>query len=162
MSLTQTIRVETELPTTAEAVWRAMRHPASFLYVTRGMLGVPALVGRTDPLREGECGSGWILLWHVIPLWRHTIQVNAIDESSRTIRTAEHGGVVKVWKHDLHVEPAGEQRCRYSDTIEIAAGRFTRVVASLARLFYRYRQRRWRRLVRRHLLPEGPRWAAIG
>ena len=162
MSLTQTIRIETELPTSADAVWRAMCHPASFSYVTRGILGVPALAGRTEPLREGERGTGWILLWHVIPLWRHTIQVNAIDESSRTIRTTEHGGVVKVWNHDLRVEPAGEQRCRYSDTIEIHARRLTGLVARLARLFYRYRQRRWRRLVRRHLLPDGPRWAAIG
>lgn len=152
----QTIEITTELPTTADRVWDAMQHPASFLYVTRGLLGFPALAGRTDPLRVGETGSGWILALHVVPLHRHTIDIVAADERTRTIVSHEHGGVLRRWEHTLHVEPVGDRTCRYSDTILVDAGVLTTVVAAIARAFYRYRQRRWHRLVHKHLMPEAP------
>ena len=53
------------------------------------------------------------------------------------------------FRPDRHVsiDPAGD-RTRYSDRIEIDAGPLTPLVAGYAQLFYRYRQRRWRRLAR--------------
>lgn len=152
----RTINVQTDLPTTADKVWQAMQHTASFLYVTRGLFGFPALAGRTDPIRKGEIGTGWLLLLHAIPLSRHTIHVVDLDQDARTIRSREHGGILRAWNHTLHVEPTGEHSCRYSDTVEIDAGPLTGLVALAAVGIYRYRQRRWHRLVRRHLLPTGP------
>ncbi|SDW79219.1 hypothetical protein SAMN05421504_1011518 [Amycolatopsis xylanica] len=154
----RTIRVQTDLPTSAENVWQAMQHAASFLYVTRGLFGFPALAGRTAPFQAGERGTGWLLLFHLIPLSRHTIHLVEVDEATRTLRSRERGGVLKAWNHTLHVEPVDEQRCRYSDTVEIDAGRLTGVVARVAVGIYRYRQRRWRKLVHQHLLPTGPRY----
>ena len=155
----KTIHVHTELPTDAERVWRAMQHPASFSYVCRGLIGVPALAGRTEPMREDERGAGWLLLFHVIPLSHHTIHLVELDPASRTLRSHEHGGILRAWNHTLHVEPLGEATCRYSDAVEIDAGRLTSGVAWAGKLLYRYRQRRWHRLVRKHLLPEGPPYA---
>lgn len=155
----KTIHVHTELPTTADAVWQAMQHPVSLLYVTRGLIGLPALAGRTAPIRAGEAGTSWVLLLHVIPLSRHTIHVTEVDHDTRTLRSREHGGPIRTWNHTLHVAPAGDGRCRYSDTVDIDAGPLTGLVARLAVGLYRYRQRRWHRLVRKHLLPSGPRYA---
>jgi hypothetical protein len=155
--VTRTIDVSTELPTDADRVWAAMKQPATFLYVTRGLFGMPALAGRSEPVRAGEAGSGWLFAFHVVPAYRHTIEVVAVDEGTRTLRTHEHGGVLRRWDHVLHVEPVSEleagPRCRYSDTVTIDAGRLTGVVAAMAVGIYRYRQRRWHRLVRKHLLP---------
>jgi hypothetical protein len=155
----RTIHLETELPTSADKVWRAMCHPASFSYVTRGLIGIPALAGRTEPFHEGESGTAWLLLFHLIPLSRHTIHLASLDQATTTMRSREHGGVLRAWNHQLRVEPAGPQRCRYSDTVEIDAGALTGIVAVAARGIFRYRQRRWHRLVRNHLLPTGPRYA---
>jgi hypothetical protein len=155
----QVIHLETELPTSADKVWQAMCHPASFTYVTRGLIGVPALAGRTEPFREGESGAGWLLLFHLIPLSRHTIHLASLDPATKTLRSREHGGILRAWNHQLHVEPAGDQRCRYSDTIEIDAGTLTGIVAAAARQIFCYRQRRWHKLVRNHLMPSGPRYA---
>lgn len=157
--LTKTVRIETELPTGAERVWSAMRHPASFNYVCRGLIGLPALAGRTDPFREGERGTGWLLLFHLIPLSRHTIHLVEIDRVTRSLRTREHGGLLRTWNHTLHVEPVSDRACRYSDTVDIDAGPLTAVVARFAVLIYRYRQRRWHKLVHKHLLPQGPAYA---
>jgi hypothetical protein len=159
---TKTIDVSTELPTDADRVWAAMKQPATFLYVTRGLFGMPALAGRSEPVRAGEAGSGWLFAFHVVPAYRHTIEVVAVDEETRTLRTHEHGGVLRRWDHVLHAEPVSDggagatgtgPRCRYSDTVTIDAGRLTGVVAAMAVGIYRYRQRRWHRLVRKHLLP---------
>jgi hypothetical protein len=165
MEVMQRVHVETILPTDADEVWRAMHYPVTFLYVCRGLFGMPALVGRSAPLRVGERGSGWLFVCHVFPAYRHTLEIVGVDESTRTITTHEYGGLLKAWNHTLHVEPAwgersdgektGENRCRYSDTVDIDAGALTPVVVFVARGLYRYRQRRWHRLVARHLTP-GP------
>lgn len=149
----RSIRLETELPTSADRVWEAMLSPVTFLYVVRGLFGMPALAGRATPLREGERGSGWLWVLHVIPAYRHTIEVVEVDPATRTVRTREHGGVLRQWNHTLHVEPAGERRCRYSDVVDIDAGRLTPVAVAVAGVLFRYRQRRWHRLVRKHYLP---------
>lgn len=148
----RTIHVQTELPTNADKVWEAMQQAAVFRYVTRGVLRFPALEGRTTPFREGDQVTGLLWLFHVIPLSRHTIRLVQVDAASRTLRTREHGGLLRTWNHTLHVEPAGDGRCRYSDTVDIDAGPLTRFVALASLGLYRYRQRRWRRLARRHLL----------
>ena len=155
----RTIDVSTELPTDADRVWAAMKQPATFLYVTRGLFGMPALAGRSEPVRAGEAGSGWLFAFHVVPAYRHTIEIVAVDEETRTLRTHEHGGVLRRWDHTLHVEPVSDGGCRYGDTVTIDAGWLTGVVALMAVGIYRYRQRRWHRLVRKHLLPTGPAYA---
>ena len=155
----QTIHVTTILPTGADRVWGAMQSPTTFLYVCRGLFGVPALSGRSEPLRAGERGSAWLFAFHLIPAYRHTIEVVEVNDDTRTIRTHEHGGIITSWNHTLHVQPIDERTCRYSDTVAIDAGRATAAVTALAVGIFRYRQRRWRKLVRRHLLPGGPAYA---
>jgi hypothetical protein len=155
----QTIHVETQLPTDADRVWAAICHPASFNYVCRGLIGIPALVGRTEPMQAGEIGTAWLWLFHLVPFSHHTIEVIDIDQDTRQVRTHEHGGFVRAWNHTLHVEPISPTRCRYSDTVDIDAGALTSVVAKAAVGIYRYRQRRWHKLVHKHLLPAGSAYA---
>lgn len=121
---------------------------------------MPALAGRSEALRAGERGTGWLWAFHVIPAYRHTIEVIEVDHEARTIRTHEHGGILTSWDHTLHVEPIDERSCRYSDTVALDAGRATFAVAATAVRIYRYRQRRWHKLVRKHLMPDGPAYAS--
>jgi len=143
-----TVHVESELPTSADRVWAAVLRPSTMTYVCRGVLGFPSLAGRTEPFHQGDRGSGWILLFHALPLHRHTIEVVELDPDVRTVRTLEHGGLLRSWRHTLHVEPSTANRCRYSDTVEIDAGALTPLVVGFAKLLYRYRHRRWQRLAR--------------
>jgi hypothetical protein len=53
----------------------------------------------------------------------------------------------------LHRRPAAARR--YSDTAEIDAGRLTGIIAAAAVWIFRYRQRRWRKHTRHHLMPAG-------
>lgn len=155
----RTVHVESVFPTTADRVWAAMLSPVTFLYVCRGLFGVPALAGRSEPLQVGECGTGWLMAFHLIPAYRHTMEILEKDETSKTVRTHEYGGITKAWEHTLHVEPVDEYSCRYSDTVDIDAGFATVIVATIAKGIYRYRHRRWRKLVRLQLMPQGPAYA---
>ncbi len=152
----RTIYVETVLPTTADRVWSAMLSPVTFLYVCKGLFGIPALTGRAEPLRLGERGTAWLFAFHLLPAYRHTIEIVQIEKTAGTVRTHEHGGILQAWDHTLRVEPIDERSCRYSDTVEIEAGAATAIVAWAAAGIFRYRQRRWHKLVRRHMLPPGP------
>jgi len=129
-------------------VWDAIQQPGTFRYVTRGVLGFPALRGREAAVEQGESVTGWLLLFHVLPLHRHTIRIVRLDPEDRTMETEEGGGVLHRWHHRLRAEPLPDGTTRYSDTVDIDAGRLTGVVATTSTWLYRYRQRRWQRLVR--------------
>ncbi|MCF6387804.1 hypothetical protein L2K20_12565 [Mycobacterium sp. MBM] len=149
----QRVHIETILPTDADQVWAALQYPVTFLYVCRGLFGMPALAGRSTPLRAGERGTGWLFAFHVFPAYRHTLEIRSVDAQSRTIVTHEYGGVLRAWDHTLHVEPVDARSCRYSDTVDIDAGALTAIVVPIAKGIYRYRHRRWHKLVVRHLPP---------
>lgn len=151
----RTIHHETILPTAAERVWPAMLSPATFLYLCKGLFTMPALAGRVEPFREGESGTAWLFALHIVPAYRHTIEVLEIDAATHTVRTRERGGLLKAWNHTLHVEAIDDRTCRYTDTVDIDAGRATALAVAVANVIFRYRQRRWHKLVRQHLLPEG-------
>ena len=133
------------------AVWAAVQSPATLCHVAAPLLRFPGLAGRTAAWCEGERVVTWLLLGGVLPVSRHHLEVRSIDPERRTIDTHEWGGLVRTWDHTIHIEPMDARRCRYTDRIDIDAGRLTPLVARFAEVFYRHRQRRWRRLARRHL-----------
>ncbi len=158
----RTIRLQTTLANQRRRYGRAMQSPVTFLYVCRGLFGCAfCWWGRAEPLRAGERGTGWLTAFHVIPAYRHTIEVIEIDRRrARRSGPTSTAGCCAAWNHTLRVEPVDAQTCRYSDTVKIDAGMLTAVVAALAVGIFRYRQRRWHKLVRLQLLPQGPAYAS--
>ncbi|MFP5487969.1 MAG: hypothetical protein ACLGHQ_06650 [Acidimicrobiia bacterium] len=140
------VDLSTTLDAPADRVWSAVQTPAAFRLVTRGLLRMPAIAHRRDRWREGETVAGWIFLFGVLPFSRHTLRCAQIDDATMTLRSEEHGGVVRRWHHDIVVAPLDGERCTYRDRIDVDAGPLTPVVAAWARVFYRIRQRRWREL----------------
>lgn len=65
------------------------------------------------------------------------------------IRSSEGGGPVTTWNHTIRLKPGAGGACRYTDEIEIRAGLGTPAVFLFAQVFYRYRQYRWHRFVKR-------------
>jgi hypothetical protein len=136
----------TVLEASADAVWAAVKTPAAFRRVTRGILAMPVIGGRQDDWREGETVVGWVFLFGFLPFSRHHLHVAGIDESKRVLSSREHGGLISAWNHDIEVLPIDAGTCHYRDRIEIEAGIVTTLVVLYARWFYRTRQRRWRAL----------------
>jgi ligand-binding SRPBCC domain-containing protein len=143
------VRVSTRLPAPADLVWDTVKQTDTLRYVTRGLLGF-RIEGRAPArLAEGETYRMRLLFFGVVPAWRHEIHVVELDEDAHEIRTEERGGPVRRWRHRIAVDEEGWASTRYLDEIEVGAGVLTPFVWAYAQLFYRYRQRRWRRLARR-------------
>jgi hypothetical protein len=128
-------------------VWEAVQDVDTLRYVTRGLLGFRPLGPVPARISDGDVIRVRLLFFHVLPAWKHEIRIVRVDQAQRRIETAEHGGGVRTWNHVITVEPA-VAGSRYTDAIEIDAGAMTPLVEGYAKLFYRYRQRRWRRLAR--------------
>ena len=139
-------RIETSLPTSAERAWQALIKRDTFLYITRGLLGFAGADKWPDQFRQGDTIETRLLFFHLLPAWRHTLYVVGLDEAKGELTSREAGGPIRQWNHRITIERAAGDRCRYTDEIDIKAGLLTPLVWVYAHGFYRYRQRRWRRL----------------
>jgi ligand-binding SRPBCC domain-containing protein len=139
-------RRSTMLDAPPERVWELVKRADTFLYVTRPFLGVGGVDVWPETLDEGESFGGRLLGFGFIPLWRHEIVLVKMDEAAREIYTNEHGGPVPKWNHRITVE-AADGRTRYTDEIEIG-GLFAPLTWLFCATFFRYRQMRWKKLVR--------------
>jgi len=89
-----------------------------------------------------------MLAFGLFPIGEQTIGIEypLEDGRRRILRDNGHGALIKQWDHWIFVEPDGEGT-RYTDRVDVDAGLLTPFVSAFARIFYRHRQRRWRRLV---------------
>ena len=147
MGVRTPVAFESILPCPAPMAFEAALQPATFIYVTLGMLGMPSLCGRQEPFEIGETISGRLFLGNLVPLWAHEIEIVDIDRESMQLVSHERGGLVRMWHHTIDVEPISSNQCRMRDTVQIDAGNASSLVSGWAHRFYRYRHRRWARLV---------------
>lgn len=144
----RTVTISTRLDAPVEVVWPAVKTPHAFVHVAKAMLRYPAAERVDRPWQVGDELVGWTLLFGLVPFSIHHLAVVAIDDDQRVLISDEHGGLVRIWRHTLALTEIDDTSCRYEDRIDIGAGILTPVVALYARVFYRYRQRRWRALAR--------------
>lgn len=138
--------IRTELPASSDKVWQALLKRDSFLYVTRGMLGFRGSDRWPELFSEGLQLDTRLVFFHLIPGWRHTLRLIRVDAEKLTIASEEGGGLVRTWNHRICLETRDSESCGYTDEIDIRASVLTPLVWLFAQAFYRYRQRRWRRL----------------
>jgi hypothetical protein len=72
-----------------------------------------------------------------------------IDKDEKDVcigRDRGHGQAINVWNHAIIIERRGD-KTRYSDEVDVHAGIFTPLVAGFAKLFYRHRQKRWKKII---------------
>ncbi|MFO7705424.1 MAG: hypothetical protein R6V43_09860, partial [Halopseudomonas sp.] len=105
----------------------------------------------------GELDSDWVVgktyalrlsLFGFLPAGEHRITLASIDREANLIESKESGLLSPVWNHTIRFHPLGEGKLHYTDEIEIQAGLLTGIVWAFAHLFYRHRQRRWKKLLR--------------
>jgi hypothetical protein len=75
----------------------------------------------------------------------HTIDVDEFDKER--ISTREHNKSVPVWNHIIKLEEQNGGRTWYTDIVEVRAGWKTIFIWLWANVFYRHRQRKWRKLL---------------
>ncbi len=146
------VKVSSNFNISAEQAWQLVQQSDTLLYVTRGLLGFQPLESELpEKWRSGITVPLRIVLFSLIPAWRHEVRFVSVSEADRQILTNESGGAIKTWDHLATVKPTNEGRCTYSDEIEVDAGLLTPLIWLYANAFYRYRHLRWRRLIKKSL-----------
>jgi hypothetical protein len=130
-------------------VWDMVQTSALFFEVIRPLLRVKPLPGNLFPPRwlEGESVSCRMYLFGWLPLGKHTIRFDRIDQQRRQIQTKESGRLIRRFRHRIEVAPAGGGNALYSDEVELDFGPLTHAAGVLARFFFRHRHRRWKELI---------------
>ena len=144
MQLTRT----STLAAPAEAVWAAVLRADTFAYVAAPLLRFPAAELADTRWLPGLELEDRVLLFGFIPLGRHRIRIESVDEEARQMQTREGSRLLERWDHRISVEPIDDSTCAYTDQLEIEAVVLTPVALLLAGLFFRYRHFRLRRLAR--------------
>lgn len=143
------IDLETFLPADTEIVWDHILQPRLLCFVARGMLAFHPIDPATFPERWSD-GQYRVRksLWGVLPLGWQVIGIETLQGQGKTHRLRDNGRawLIPIWDHTVEVEPI-DGGTRYIDRVTIEAGVLTPLVAAFARLFYKHRQRRWRKLV---------------
>lgn len=146
------VTVSSTIASSAEEAWDLVKQSNTLLYITRGLMGFKPINSALPNLwQEGRTEFLRILLFGLIPAWRHQINFKEIDDSKMKMLTHESGGIVNTWNHLISVKAIDDSNCRYTDDVEIRAGIFSPLVWAYANLFYRYRQIRWHYLIKQKL-----------
>jgi hypothetical protein len=97
------------------------------------------------PGAVAEAGETYVVditLFGLFPVTAHTMYVEQLDSAARELQSRERHKGVTAWDHHLSVQPDGNGGCMWTDTVEIAAGWQTPMVARFAAYTYRYRHRK--------------------
>lgn len=140
------VSVSSDLPLPAGTVADLLARPAVLQFLLWPLLTVSP--PGSPRFGIGEDITITLRLGGLIPLWRHTLRVVETDPTTGSAITEEHGGPLRRWRHTMTVEPLTAGTSRYTDRVEIDAGRSTRLAAHVARGLYRHRHRRWQTLAR--------------
>nr|WP_297401771.1 hypothetical protein [uncultured Marinobacter sp.] len=143
------VKISTTYQAPAGHVWALVKRSGTLLFVCKGLLGFAGAERFPEEWSEGETVVTRLLFFGFIPAWQHTLTFQEVSDRKRVLYTKEGGGLVPIWKHFMQVSPGEKQTCTYIDDVEIRAGVFTLLVWLYAHIFYRYRQLRWRALLRR-------------
>lgn len=143
--------IESILECPPELVWAEVQNSRLLLEVMWPVLKFVPPRGEEFPERwqEGTTVFGPGFIFGLLPLGLHRLGFERIDQERRQIQTRETNRFVRRWDHVITVRGTSDGRTLYSDEIEIKAGVLTPMVWLFAQLFYRHRQRRWRRIARR-------------
>jgi hypothetical protein len=142
------IKASSVLPAGRDIVYSELRKISTLLYVCSPMAAFTPLDGQN----AWEAGARFRLKLKVMGLdfGEHVIRVTRFG--THMISTEEHNRHVPKWNHTILLEDWGERRTKYSDVVEISAGLKTPFVWLWAHVFYRHRQRRWRKLLGRKFI----------
>jgi hypothetical protein len=108
----------------------------------------------TDPKELPEVwseGTYWVsmYLFGFIPFGKQAMVVSFPEQNGAfCLHDNGHGTLINKWDHVITIEESGDGTL-YRDRLTVEAGILTPVVWGFAQIFFRHRQRRWRKLVAR-------------
>jgi hypothetical protein len=141
------IKVRSVFDCNASDLFNEVKKSKSLLYIAKPLVKfVPV---ENHPLPDTWEEGKYLVKMYIfgfIPFGTQWIVIS-VDEQAKHIRDNGYSQVISKWDHHIQLEGLERNKTLYVDTIEISAGALTPFVVSFAHLFYRWRQRRWKKLI---------------
>ena len=123
------VSVSSTFSAPAEQVWSLVKKSSTLVYVTRGMLGFSGESTFPENWQQGHSLSTRLCFFGWLPGWQHRITFVTLDDKQRVLSTAEGGGLISVWNHQIRVtENRTMNVTHYIDEVDIRAGLMTPLV----------------------------------
>ena len=145
------VKISTIIGTQEKQIWNKLQNISSLMHVSSPLLKFKPLTGRHLP-EKWNIGEEYQLnlsFLGIIPLGKHFIELIEINSEKNEIISNEHGFLTKTWNHRIKIEPINDNSIKYTDEIEIKAGVLTLSIWLFAHVFYRHRQKKWKKLLSR-------------
>jgi len=141
------VTVSTLLNAQDSKVWALVKKSSTLSYICKGLLEFKGASEFPAEWQTGEMITTRLRLFSLIPAWKH--QIHFVKIRNFTLVTNERGGLVKQWDHTIKIASTTENKCQYTDIVDVSAGMFTPVIFLFAHALYRYRQHRWKKLIQK-------------
>lgn len=147
---TKKVVVSSYFDAPAEKVWEKIQDVATLVEICKPLARFKPVSG-IMPLhwKEKSTLSFRFYAYGILPFGKHDIFLERVDPLAMEIQSREKNKIVKVWDHLIRIEPVSEKRVKYTDEIVVYAGVLTWFVARWSAMFYRHRQRKWRKIARK-------------
>lgn len=141
------VKISTTLPCSSERAWREIQHINLLLHIAHPLVTFEPVEPNVFPATWSD--ASYLVQMRVfgfIPFGEQWVAIKLNHEKFELLDDG-HSNLIKQWRHKITVQRTSEGCTRYTDTIDIKAGIFTFGVWLFANVFFRHRQRRWRRLI---------------
>lgn len=131
----------------SDELFNEVKKSKSLLYIAKPLVKFVQL--QNHPLPDlWEEGKYLIKMYILgfIPFGNQWIVIS-VDDDIKHIRDNGYSKLIKKWDHNIYLKDIGNSKTLYVDTIEINAGVLTLFIVLFANIFYRLRQKRWRKLI---------------
>jgi hypothetical protein len=145
------IDLSTRIALPAEIVWEEVQTAALLMHIAWPLVRF-APVG-SEPLDAFISGGRYqarLWLFGFLPFGTQWIVISVYEPESgnwpKRLRDNGHSAIIRTWDHRITITPNPDGTTCYRDEVDVSAGILTLGVWAFAQLFYRHRQRRWRKL----------------
>jgi hypothetical protein len=143
------ILIKTSLfPSSKEIVFAKLQRLELLQHIAKPYATFTSIGEKISVWESGKSSSYKFKLFGIIPFGTHTINVLSFDMDNG-IYTHEENELVPVWNHRIVLNGLPDNRCLYTDIVEMDAGWKTLFVFLWAKCFYAHRQKRWIKLLKK-------------
>lgn len=133
-----------------EHLWKQLISREAFLKVSSPVMSYHWRLDRQPPLywKTGTKVHLALRLFSIFPLGPHSIDFVQVEPTEKVIQTVENGLLIPCWKHRMKViNGNGSNESILLETLTINSGWRTLPLYVTARLFFKYRHFRLRKLL---------------
>lgn len=141
------VKISSVYDASVDEMWREIQKLSTLQYIASPFASFTPL--ENDIVwREGHTAQFKLKLFGFISFGIHTIKIIECDEKTLTVYTNESNKSVPIWNHKISLQPNKDNTVKYTDNVEINAGWKTIFVYCWSVMFYKHRQKKWKKLLK--------------